>query len=343
MTSNVHHTPTSRDATSLPGPGARRPRRRLPLARAAQSGALAGDALVAVAEALAVAVGAIRAALGVHAVSPGPGRPVAPARLFALEIADAAHRGDLALVRAVAAVGAGDVSAVREALARAGRGELAARLAPVDLGGEALGDGLPIPAALGDGLPIPASPAEAVTARAARHWDELAQGLLASVVGDKLGGLLERIQARQALAGDGDELAFDTLADAAAPLYDNRIDRLGIEFTVDRLPFPCDVLDPRIVRIPAGKRSESHRHAHESLFYVVAGEGELTVGARRVRVTAGACVFVPRWTMHQSHNTGTTELKILGITDFHLTSKAQVGGDGQGRLERARAEREGRS
>ena len=35
---------------------------------------------------------------------------------------------------------------------------------------------------------------------------------------------------------------------------------------------------------------------------------------------AGDLAFVPRWEVHQTRNTGATELVILAITDFGLTS-----------------------
>jgi gentisate 1,2-dioxygenase len=86
-----------------------------------------------------------------------------------------------------------------------------------------------------------------------------------------------------------------------------------------------EALDTRIVRIPAGKYNESHRHAHETIFYVMAGEGRILIDDHAVEVRAGDVVFVPRWSMHQSQNHGLTEMVILAVTDFGLTGKAYVG------------------
>lgn len=105
-------------------------------------------------------------------------------------------------------------------------------------------------------------------------------------------------------------------------MYSNTNDRLGVDFLVERLNFPdIQCMDPRVVRIAAGKCNEYHRHAHESIFIVLAGRGEVRVGANRINAAAGDVVYVPRWVFHQTHNIdAATELVILAITDFGLTS-----------------------
>jgi gentisate 1,2-dioxygenase len=108
---------------------------------------------------------------------------------------------------------------------------------------------------------------------------------------------------------------------AGTPMYANRNDRLGIEFAVERLAYPgIQTMDPRIVRIAPGRNNELHRHAHESLFVVMAGTGEVLIGETRVAIATGDVAFVPRWVMHQTINSGTCELVILAITDFGFTS-----------------------
>jgi oxalate decarboxylase/phosphoglucose isomerase-like protein (cupin superfamily) len=42
-------------------------------------------------------------------------------------------------------------------------------------------------------------------------------------------------------------------------------------------------------------------------------------------VEPGDLVFVPRWALHQSENTGADTLTVLALTDFGLTEKAYVG------------------
>jgi uncharacterized cupin superfamily protein len=117
------------------------------------------------------------------------------------------------------------------------------------------------------------------------------------------------------------ELCVRSATAAGTPMYANRNDRLGIEFVVERLAYPgLQTMDPRIVRIAPGRNNELHRHAHESLFVVMSGAGEVLIGETRVAIATGDVAFVPRWVMHQTINPGTSELVILAITDFGFTS-----------------------
>lgn len=115
-------------------------------------------------------------------------------------------------------------------------------------------------------------------------------------------------------------------ATAEAPaLYANRDDEAGIEFAVTRIPLAAEVLDPRRVAIPPGKCNERHRHAHETFLYFTAGTGLVLVDERAVEVSAGDCVLVPRWALHQTRNTGDVPLTFIAVTDYHLTKRAYVG------------------
>ena len=143
----------------------------------------------------------------------------------------------------------------------------------------------------------------------------------------RLRGLIDRIQFRESLAPkmpDSAELLWRQDR-GATPLYTNTNERLNIQFEVERLPLKTEALDPRIVRIPVGRYNERHRHAHETIFYIIAGEGKVVVESSTVEVKQGDVVFVPRWAIHQSQNGGDTEMVILAVTDFGLTGRAYVG------------------
>jgi len=139
--------------------------------------------------------------------------------------------------------------------------------------------------------------------------------------------LLDRIQLREPLAPESlDPTHFQYgSSQRGIPLYSNTNERLNIDFAVDRVPFAADVLDPRLVRIPAGKYNEKHRHAHETVFYIIAGHGRVLINETAIAVAAGDLVFVPRWAMHQSQNLGETEMTILAVTDYGLTGNAYIG------------------
>lgn len=139
---------------------------------------------------------------------------------------------------------------------------------------------------------------------------------------DAVLSLVDTTAARRPLAQGAPASAFTHApGDHAAPHYTNTNDRLGIDFAVEKLAFPdMQTMDPRIVRIAPGKHNEYHKHAHESLFVVLEGEGEVLVGTAWNKVQKGDIAFVPRWIFHQSRNTSTTaELVILAVTDFGFT------------------------
>lgn len=139
--------------------------------------------------------------------------------------------------------------------------------------------------------------------------------------------LIANIEARRPLAADAPVSTFR--ADPGnnhRQIYRNRNDKLGIDFAVDVLDFPgTQAFDARVVRIAAGCNNELHKHAHESLFYIISGSAEVRIGDATLTLDAGGLAFVPRWVFHQSKNLSQTdEVVILAITDFGLT-KAVLG------------------
>jgi mannose-6-phosphate isomerase-like protein (cupin superfamily)/pyrroloquinoline quinone (PQQ) biosynthesis protein C len=155
---------------------------------------------------------------------------------------------------------------------------------------------------------------------------ELFDNLFEALQRERLAPMLGRMQQRASLAHDlaeGDLLHRG--GQAAVAMYANEVEKLNIGFTVERLPLAAEVLDPRMVRIPAGKFNEKHKHAHETLIHILAGSGQVVLDGRALPVQAGDTVIVPRWAMHQTQNLGSTELRFLAVTDFRLSQRAYVG------------------
>jgi len=156
----------------------------------------------------------------------------------------------------------------------------------------------------------------------AQFFDNLFDALQRS----RLESMLQRMQNRESLAAGLDDAALchrpggETIA-----MYSNEVDRLNIKFTVERLPLAAEVLDPRMVRIPAGKFNEKHKHAHETLIHILEGSGQVVVDDRTIPVAVGDSVIVPRWAMHQTQNLGATEMRFLAVTDFKLSQRAYLG------------------
>lgn len=135
--------------------------------------------------------------------------------------------------------------------------------------------------------------------------------------------LIDRVADRKSKIYDlkNDNFVFRS-DETAASLYQNKNEKLNIDFSVTKINF-CDIqaMDPRIVTVSPSSNNELHKHAHESIFYIIKGSGEVVVGKDVISVKAGDIAFVPRWIFHQSRNTSETEdLVILAITDFGLTS-----------------------
>jgi pyrroloquinoline quinone (PQQ) biosynthesis protein C/mannose-6-phosphate isomerase-like protein (cupin superfamily) len=153
---------------------------------------------------------------------------------------------------------------------------------------------------------------------------EFFESLYQTLCRRRLDFLLERVQGRRSLAAvvPSDASLVHRVSEPALGLYENEISRLDIQFTVDRLPFPGEVLDPRIGRIPPGKSNERHRHAHETVIYFIEGSGRVTIDDRELPAAAGDALFIPRWAMHQTRNTGEAPLVYLAVTDFHFTRRA---------------------
>ncbi len=142
----------------------------------------------------------------------------------------------------------------------------------------------------------------------------------------RLAPMLRRMQEHQSLArGVGDAALCHRPGAETVEMYANEVEKLNIQFTVERLPLCAEVLDPRMVRIPAGKFNEKHKHAHETLIHVLAGQGQVLVDERALPVSAGDTVLVPRWALHQTQNLGTTEMRFLAVTDFNLSQRAYLG------------------
>jgi mannose-6-phosphate isomerase-like protein (cupin superfamily) len=64
--------------------------------------------------------------------------------------------------------------------------------------------------------------------------------------------------------------------------------------------------------LAAGKRTRPHRHLQsEEIYYILSGQGNLTVGDETTAVFTGDSVCIPQRTEHHIENTGETPLRFL--------------------------------
>ena len=144
---------------------------------------------------------------------------------------------------------------------------------------------------------------------------------------ERIGEMLIRISAQKSLTSvSKSEALVSSLNDPALQgLYNNKVDALNIDFSVSVLPFDMEVLDPRIVTVKPGKANEMHKHAHETVFIFLKGNGKVIVDQYQNEVGPGDFALIPRWCNHQSVNTGTEDLVFLAVADFGLTGKSFIG------------------
>jgi mannose-6-phosphate isomerase-like protein (cupin superfamily) len=64
--------------------------------------------------------------------------------------------------------------------------------------------------------------------------------------------------------------------------------------------------------IPPG-RAPDHYHEYEEVLCILKGQGRLWAGASNTPIEAGSCVFLPRRQVHCVENTGSGELRLLGV------------------------------
>lgn len=66
--------------------------------------------------------------------------------------------------------------------------------------------------------------------------------------------------------------------------------------------------------LPQGKAVRRHHHLQtEEIYYILSGEGEMTVGEETRNISAGDAVFIPRTNTHTLKNTGSEPIKLLLI------------------------------
>jgi len=150
-------------------------------------------------------------------------------------------------------------------------------------------------------------------------------GLLEALPQQRMKRLIASVQSEAAPVPADDEARLHRAGAAGTPLYHNADADQALEFRVERLPFRAEVLDPRVVRIPAGKCNELHKHGHETVIHIMSGRCSVQVDDQLLAAVAGDTVFVPRWALHRATNTGAEELSYFAVTDFGFASRAHRG------------------
>jgi mannose-6-phosphate isomerase-like protein (cupin superfamily) len=64
--------------------------------------------------------------------------------------------------------------------------------------------------------------------------------------------------------------------------------------------------------IPPG-RAPDHFHEYEEVLFILNGEGRAWLGEESTPISYGSCIYLPRKQVHCVENTGTGELRLLGV------------------------------
>ena len=64
--------------------------------------------------------------------------------------------------------------------------------------------------------------------------------------------------------------------------------------------------------IPPG-RAPDHFHEYEEVLFILRGEGRMWAGETNTPIGPGACIYLPRRQIHCVENTGSGELRLLGV------------------------------
>lgn len=64
--------------------------------------------------------------------------------------------------------------------------------------------------------------------------------------------------------------------------------------------------------IPPG-RAPDHFHEYEEVLFILRGEGRMWFDDKNTPIGPGSCIYLPRGQVHCVENTGTSELRLLGI------------------------------
>lgn len=64
--------------------------------------------------------------------------------------------------------------------------------------------------------------------------------------------------------------------------------------------------------IPPG-RAPDHFHEYEEVLFILHGEGRMWAGETNTSIGPGSCIYLPRRQVHCVENTGSSELRLLGV------------------------------
>jgi mannose-6-phosphate isomerase-like protein (cupin superfamily) len=74
----------------------------------------------------------------------------------------------------------------------------------------------------------------------------------------------------------------------------------------------CASVTQFVGSIPPG-RAPDHFHQYEEVLFILRGQGRMWAGRSNAPIAPGSCVFLPRGQVHCVENTGSGEMRLLGV------------------------------
>ncbi len=99
--------------------------------------------------------------------------------------------------------------------------------------------------------------------------------------------------------------------EAAEETWDDARGRLSFRTLIDGDETPTNDLTFGTATLKAGEWLALHRHAQPEIYYILAGEGQMTIDGMSYDVAAGTGIFIPGNAEHGIKNEGPATLKFL--------------------------------
>jgi gentisate 1,2-dioxygenase len=81
---------------------------------------------------------------------------------------------------------------------------------------------------------------------------------------------------------------------------------------------PSATMEFYVQELDPGTAGDLQRHRHESVHFVIVGEGYSEIGPRTERWVAGDLIYTPPWVWHRHYNDGTTTVRMLLVENSRM-------------------------
>lgn len=109
------------------------------------------------------------------------------------------------------------------------------------------------------------------------------------------------------ISESSDQTAFVRLADQRAQPTADRWYRVLVDEQIGSAQ-----VTQFVGSIPPG-RAPDHFHQYEEVLFILRGEGRMWAGETNTPIAPGSCIYLPKGQVHCVENTGTGELRLLGV------------------------------